>query len=648
MRFPLGYVPFRDEIILTESIIDAVSLLQLGLQNVQAIYGTNGFTEEHLEILQADRVKRIVLALDNDGAGKQAANRLTARLTAAGFRVKCILPESKDWNQDLAEGITRETIRTKLDAAQWQQPAEPPVNFTVEKEGSTYRFKTDLVVYRVTRQKEIFVMSLKVTIKVESDQDPFYDTLDLYQSRARNSFAGKLAQHLDREPRRIDKDLVGILEYMEEERDRQLAGENNRDDRPVMSEAEKQLGLQLLEDPELFELIDRHMTTLGYVSERTNKLLVYLAAVSRVFKHPLNVYIQSSSSGGKTALLDTLEQLLPPEDVWKTNTISDQALHYVDDSYYLGKVFIMGEAVHDEKIEAIIRQMQSDGQIARLVTRKDERTEQMRAEVITKRVQMSFMITSTALQLNPENASRCLILAVDESAEQTKRIHNRIGYQHSYAGKLLDKPLQEEIIRTHRAALRLLEPVCVCNPFCQHIRFPVTRLSMRRAYNQFLVLIDAVCYLRQKQKQIIMREAGCTGAKVASIDCDLEDYRLAYQLFTEGVLSRCWEEIPRGTRRLYTAIRDMVRAQAAGADIGATDVIFIQKQVRDHTGCSREFIKKHIKLLVDYEYLKISSGRNQGTRHSYRLREDLPIGRLDIGVITSPAELEQLVAAEDK
>jgi DNA primase len=48
-----------DEIILTECIIDALSLVALGYENVQACYGTNGFTAEHLQVLKDDRVKTV-------------------------------------------------------------------------------------------------------------------------------------------------------------------------------------------------------------------------------------------------------------------------------------------------------------------------------------------------------------------------------------------------------------------------------------------------------------------------------------------------------------------------------------------------------------------------------------------------------------
>ena len=46
-----------DELILTESIIDALSLYQNGLPNVIPLYGTNGLTDDHLELFQEYRPK---------------------------------------------------------------------------------------------------------------------------------------------------------------------------------------------------------------------------------------------------------------------------------------------------------------------------------------------------------------------------------------------------------------------------------------------------------------------------------------------------------------------------------------------------------------------------------------------------------------
>ena len=81
-----------DEIILTESIIDCLSLIETGFENVQPIYGTNGFTGEHLQTLKADRVKTVILALDNDEAGTFAGEKLKESLINEGFKVKIVSP----------------------------------------------------------------------------------------------------------------------------------------------------------------------------------------------------------------------------------------------------------------------------------------------------------------------------------------------------------------------------------------------------------------------------------------------------------------------------------------------------------------------------------------------------------------------------
>ncbi|MEP7216891.1 MAG: CHC2 zinc finger domain-containing protein, partial [Anaerolineaceae bacterium] len=55
-----------EEVILTESVIDACSFHQAGVRNSIPLYGINGFTGDHLDLLKREGVKRAVLALDND------------------------------------------------------------------------------------------------------------------------------------------------------------------------------------------------------------------------------------------------------------------------------------------------------------------------------------------------------------------------------------------------------------------------------------------------------------------------------------------------------------------------------------------------------------------------------------------------------
>lgn len=647
---------YREEIILTESVLDALSLIQMGIENVIPCYGTGGFTDEHLSLLKNERVKTVVIAFDADTAGRKGSGKLKEKLTGEGFSVKVIEPlgskegdSLKDWNESLQKGMSKEEIITLIHQSETHLlDAEIQEDLCAKKEGQKYLFTIAGVSYRVLGVKEMFVSSLRVNIRAEkldeADSSKYLDNVDLYSARSRSIFSTQLSHVLNLETVRIEKDLIRIVEYLEEERDKKLL--TNDEAIPELTEEEKQLGLSFLMSKNIMREVTEDMTALGYVNEEINKQLTYLAGVSRLLPGPLNIYIQAGSSGGKSALLNTLEKLLPPEAVWKALTISTQAFHYVEEERFLNRVFIMGEDIHDEQIENLVRQMQSEGEVSRLVTLKDEKTGELKARMISKKVNMSFMVTSTSLTLHPENASRCLVISVDESASQTEQVQESMAMRRSWEGETGDGGDTDRIIKKHRSAQRMLLKYRVYNPLAKYIKFPRARPSMRRAYDQFLTLMDSSCLLRQKQKEIITRTNPVTGKTISAIECDMQDYEAAYRLFVEGVLATGSNDIPTGTCRLYEEIRGMLKKKARKENVGMCEISFIRKQVREHTGLGPEFIKKHLRFLVEYEHLSITGGRRHGTRYSYRLREDKPIRELDISIILTPKELKKLIENE--
>ena len=89
-----------EEIILCESIIDALTFWVAGYRNVTASFGVHGFTDEMLDAIQNSNVKRILIAYDNDEAGNGAADELAKKLNSVGidaFRVK--FPSGQDANE---------------------------------------------------------------------------------------------------------------------------------------------------------------------------------------------------------------------------------------------------------------------------------------------------------------------------------------------------------------------------------------------------------------------------------------------------------------------------------------------------------------------------------------------------------------------
>ena len=73
------------EIILCESLIDALTFWCAGFRNVTASYGVNGFTEDHRAALQRHAVRQVWIAYDRDEAGDVAAERLKEELAGMGI-----------------------------------------------------------------------------------------------------------------------------------------------------------------------------------------------------------------------------------------------------------------------------------------------------------------------------------------------------------------------------------------------------------------------------------------------------------------------------------------------------------------------------------------------------------------------------------
>jgi DNA primase len=643
-----------DTIIIVESILDCLSLITIGIENVQPLYGVGTLTDEHINLLKNDRVKTIVAAFDNDAAGRSGAEKHKKTLLEAGFSVKVITPPSgKDWNDCLLAGTSKEEVLRLMEEAEVSRPDAEEIDFKVEKKGLSYIFEIKEMKYTLYGVNEFFIGNLKVNIKAEySPQDgnkekSWTDNADLCSAKSRIGFAVNLASRFDMEDVVIENDMDRILKFFENKRDLRFeaAGEQKKVE---LSEAERKLGMDLLCDKNVFDTILSHARKLGYAGQEENVLILFIVGISRFQKEPLSIYLTGESSSGKTAIVRLLEKMTLKEDIWKANSISPEVLYYVEEKNYKGKIFLMGEATHDEKVEGIVRQMQSDGEIAKLVTQKNEQSGIMSAEYIQKKVQMCFIITTTKVGINPENLSRCLVLTLDEDKEQIAEAQAMIGLKHSFE-KEKTQLEAELIVKQHYAAQYLLEPVTVFNIFGKLTRFPSSRPTMKRAFDHFLYFIDSVCYFRQKQKPWIIRKIGGLDKKVRGKKCDLYDYEIAYRLYVQRVLKKTGlTDISMSTRNIYEKIRRMVREEAEKKGLSAGEISFMQRDLREFTGLRHEFVKKHLRLLLNYEYITAVSGRGRGTRNVYRLRDDVDMIELDISMITTPGQMEEIYEEADK
>lgn len=122
------------EIILCESIIDALTFWCAGYRNVTASYGVNGFTDDHRSALKKYETKRVFIAYDRDEAGDKAAIALADELMGMGiecYRVK--FPHRMDANEyALKVQPASKTLGMLLNTSHWLGKGKPPEREAVD------------------------------------------------------------------------------------------------------------------------------------------------------------------------------------------------------------------------------------------------------------------------------------------------------------------------------------------------------------------------------------------------------------------------------------------------------------------------------------------------------------------------------------
>ena len=121
------------EIIVCESLIDAMTFWCAGYRNVIAAYGVNGFTDDHRAALKRHGTRRVLIAYDRDDAGNTAAATLATELLETGiecFRV--LFPKGMDAN-DYAGKVTpaQKSLGLLLQQSEWLGKGQRPGVATV-------------------------------------------------------------------------------------------------------------------------------------------------------------------------------------------------------------------------------------------------------------------------------------------------------------------------------------------------------------------------------------------------------------------------------------------------------------------------------------------------------------------------------------
>ena len=651
------------ELIVCEALLDALSFWCAGFTNVTSAYGVEGFTDDIAHALQANAIERVLVAYDRDTAGDRAADKLAQRLIGAGFEVlRVVFPPGLDANEyACTTPPAAQALAVVLRQARWiggsarvgaaveqaaeeQTPspapaptppsaAEPAAAVPLRPpQGDLPELPDELHVdaaactWRVRGwKKNTTAEAMRVNVQVrrkdgagnEAIGGYHLDTLDLYAARSRAAFVRCAAVELGLGEDSVKRELGAVLLELEALQERLLELSSAPIKPHILSADEEAEAMALLRDPELAQRIVADLHALGVVGEDLNLLAAYLAATSRKLDAPLAVLVQSSSAAGKSSLMDAVLQLVPDEDLLRYSAMTGQSLFYLGESNLCHKVLAIAEEEGVRQAAYALKLLQSDGELSIASTAKDEASGKLVTRQYKVRGPVMLMLTTTAIDVDEELLNRCLVLAVNESAEQTKAIHARQRRRQTLHG-LLEQAERQAIRARHHNAQRLLANVAVVNPYAERLSFLADKTRTRRDHMKYLSLINAVALLHQHQREVKRIEH--QGRALAYIEATREDIALANRIAHE-VLGRTLDELPPQTRKLLQLVRAMVLECAQAQRMQPADVRFTRRDVRQATRWSDNQLKVHCARLADMEYLLVHAG-SRGHALRYELLWD--------------------------
>jgi hypothetical protein len=491
--------------------------------------------------------------------------------------------------------------------------AKPKTDVVLETKGDEVHLRIDKRHYRIRGlEKNHSSQQLKVNILARRDEMVHLDTLDLFKSRSRNSFIKATASELFTDGDIIKRDIGTMLLKLEQLQHEQIEAATQSQKPVEVSVDDQRAAMKLLKDPKLVDRIVTDFDACGLAGEETNKLVCYLASISRRLKAPLALLIQSGSAAGKTTLMDAALSFVPDEDQIRYSAMTGQSLYYMGETNIKHKILAISEEEGVAQASYALKLLQSDGKLTIAAVGKNSGNGRQSTDTYEVEGPVMMFLTTTAEHPDPELQNRCITLRVNESSDQTAEIHNRqrIGYMQS---KQKRNPAEIRIL--HQNAQRLLASLPVIMPWAQQLTFRHDQTRMRRDNAKYLSLIASITLLHQHQRKLID-----TGGGNLAVESTIEDVELANRLVADTMGNSLDDLLPQ-TRQLLVLIDNLVNQESQQQNIDRSLVRFTQRQLRESFGWSDFQIRHHLKRLIELEYA-LAHRTGHGNAKQYELLYD--------------------------
>ena len=437
--------------------------------------------------------------------------------------------------------------------------------------------------------------SLNITLQLEEPitNRKHVRKLDLFEQEQIQTYCIELSEKEGINANFLEADLMELSDLLSAYRDMQIEKSqanliSNRVKPTISQEKEKQAA-QFLSEKKLMERMDKLIAQSGVIGEENNRTLLFIAASTFKTK-PLHVLVQGTSGSGKSHLINAIKDNLPAEEIINLTRVTSKSFyHYQGDDLVNKLIVIQDFDGLDDEAQLAFRELQSASYLSSSTVFKD-RYGNLQSQVKHVNARISSMVATTKSEVYYDNMSRSIVLGVDESEEQTKRI---INYQNRKIAGLIDTEAELEARELLQNCVRVLKPYKVINRFADKINLPIEAKMLRRLNEQFQLFILQVAFFHQYQREIDDK-----GRVVATP----EDIKLATELFFDAIMLKV-DELDSSTRQFFERMKEFIKKQSSG-----TAHKFTQREIRQALNQSKTQCFRYFEELQRLEYISVTEG----------------------------------------
>ncbi|NQY68174.1 MAG: toprim domain-containing protein [Flavobacteriales bacterium] len=657
------YLPAETKkLILTESIIDAATLLQneviTNQYEVLALYGTNGLTSEHIEAIKSLKLlEDIVLFLDGDAAGEKAAKKYAEQFKMENEELKISIvqtPKDEDINS-LLDGheaeIFTQLLQERTIFSSADQGAPESNNKTEELKLNTNNqtldtnnperiiFKnncpsgSDLTVTDWGGIEKENLSRLRVSLHITSQENTlpdgrqeyktFRDDVNLYSHTAVKKLIQNVAELLELSTTEVSSTIAELTEELEAYRmgERAMQIQALKPKQYEMTQTEVRAAQAFLKGENLVKKTLELISKSGLVGEQKNGLMLFFLYLSRLQDEPLHAIIFGKSGSGKTYLQKRISECLPEEAVRTVTSLTENTLYYSAKNFWKHKVLLIEDLEGVYQAFLPLREFMSNQSISKLTTDKDAKGNNVQ-KVLTVEGPICVSGATTKESIYEDNANRSFLLHIDESPNHLNEV---MTYQRKMKADLINETEQDDAKQLLKNTQRILHNIRVVNPYAMDLKIPDMVFKKLRTNMHYLKLIEIITFYHQCQRHRHKDKNGKPFIKTEIIDIEWANW------LVKETLLRKSDELSGDNRQFFERLKTAVPEGQS----------FYNKQIRESFRMNRMSVNRHLRNLEGMGYLEQTGGnRKQG--FEYVIKSYVEYDQLKKGIDILDENLTQL------